>query len=380
MINKTYALGLMSGTSCDGLDVAYCEIHPSSSNIKTKLLAFKTYSYPKELKDKILKSFNSLIYARDLCSLNFELAIFYANQVNQFIKEFDLNKDQISFIASHGQTIYHLIDPKDSETKSTLQLGDISVLSQLTQLNVIGDFRPSDIANNGQGAPLVPCPEWLLFHQTNKVLLFQNIGGISNVSVINNDPQSCFAFDNGPGNVLIDLAVKHFFNLDYDANGDIAVLGKINHSMILYLLNDNYYDLIPPKSTGREKYSINFFNQLLTLFPNVDKYDFVASVTYFTALVIANSYKQFIIQPDTKYQVYLSGGGASNSTLVNHLKKLLNPIKVYSSSKLNINPDAKEAIAFAILGYLTFNHLPGNLPSATGADKPCILGKIAYYK
>ncbi len=367
----------MSGTSLDGLDIAYVEIY-KYKQMKFNLLKFETIAYPKNLKNRIYHSFSEPINSRYLCSLNFEIANFYADAINKFLNDNTINKNEIDYIASHGQTIYHLMDPCKDEAYSTLQLGDISVIAQKTGITTIGDFRPADIANDGKGAPLVPYPDYLLFRDDKEIRLLQNIGGIGNVTVLDNDYNNVIAFDTGPGNVLIDMACKYFFNQDYDKNAILGEQGVINNKLIDFLKNDKFYQQKPPKATGREKYSQDFFNTLITKFPNINGFDFIASLTYFTAYTISESYKNFIIQNDKKYAVYLSGGGARNPLIKKFLSSLLNPIVVKDSSSLGMNVDAKEAISFAILGYLTLKKQPSNLPKATGANKPVILGKIAW--
>ncbi|MBW0594370.1 anhydro-N-acetylmuramic acid kinase [Mycoplasmopsis anatis] len=374
MKNKIQAIGLMCGTSVDALDIAHVEIS-DGKKIKMNLLNFKMVPIPSELKNKIMKSFEQNITSRFLCSLNFEIANFYANEVNKFIKENKLNKEEIKFISSHGQTIYHLIDPNDTEAQSTLQLGDISVIAKKTKITTIGDFRPADIAVGGQGAPLVPKLDQILYKDKNKIRLFQNIGGMSNVSVIGDHP---LAFDNGPGNVLIDKCMKYFYNQDYDKDAKIALSGKVNKEILEFLKNDPYYEQKPPKSTGREKYSDIYFKQIIDKFNYVSPKDIISTITFFTAYIIADSYNKFIIKDDKKYEVYVCGGGANNPFIVKTLQKLLKPIKVYDFGKLGITSDSKEAAQFALLGYLTYTKQSGNLTSSTGAFEEVILGKIAY--
>lgn len=369
-------IGLMSGTSVDGLDIAYVDIK-QTSKLKVKLLAFETIDLSIDLKAKIFNAFNRPNHARYFCSLNFEIGQFYAQSINKFLTKHQIDHQDVDYIASHGQTIYHLIDPNLDEVNSTWQTGDISVIAKLTKIKTIGDFRPSDMALNGQGAPLVVYPDYLLFKSDKEVRLLQNIGGMANVTVLENKLHDVYAFDNGPGNVLIDMAMKHFYNLDYDFNGVYASRGKINYQIINYLNQDNYYQTPPPKSTGREKYNLEMFNNLLEKFNQVSPNDIIASLSYFSALTIANSYKQFVFKENQTYSVYLSGGGAFNRFIIKHLKQLLPNINIQTTKALKINPDAKEAIEFAVLGYLFANNLTGNIPKATGASDFTILGKLA---
>ncbi len=376
MKNNYNIIGLMSGTSVDGLDIAYVQIN-DKDKLKINLIEFETVTIPFKLKNKIIKSFAHKETSRFFCSLNFEIGKFFGDSVNNFIKKHNIAHNEIDYISSHGQTIYHLIDPKNDEIKSTLQFGDISIIAKTTNIPVIGDFRPADMGVGGEGAPLVVYPDYLLFNDNNEVRLLQNIGGISNVTVLNNDINKVFAFDNGPGNVLIDMAVKHFFNLDYDKDAKIAKNGKIINEIIDFLLLDDYYEKQPPKTTGREKYNKQLLDILIKKFDSFSPFDIVRSITYFTSLTIANSYKKFVIKPENKYSVYLSGGGANNPLILQDLKTLLPQVNVATSNDLGINSDAKEAIEFALLGYLFVKNLNGNLPKATGARDFTILGKLA---
>lgn len=377
LLKSNKVIGLMCGTSVDALDIALCDIS-KTDKINVKLLKFDSISIPNELKAKIFKSFTKDINSRFLCSLNFEIAQFYALCVNEFLVKNNINNQEIDYIASHGQTIYHLIDPSDNETKSTLQIGDISVIAKLTKITTIGDFRPADMALDGQGAPLVVYPDYLLFSSNKVVRLLQNIGGMSNVTVLNSNLSDVYAFDNGPGNVLIDMATKHFFNQDFDKNASHGLKGFINQDIVNFLLKDEYYSQKPPKSTGREKYNSTLFNKILAKWPGESPENIICSLTYFTAHTIASSYKNFVFQTDKKYEIYVSGGGSRNPLMMKYIKELLPHYKVETSELLGINPDAKEAIEFALLGYLTWNKLPGNLPGATGASDFTILGKIAF--
>ncbi|MEE3928301.1 anhydro-N-acetylmuramic acid kinase [Mycoplasmopsis ciconiae] len=375
MKNKYKIIGLMSGTSVDGLDIALVNIE-DSNELKIELQKFDIVKYPNELKNKIIKAINNQATTKDICSLNFEIAYFYAECVNNFLKDSNIKNNEIDLISSHGQTIYHLIDPSGSQVKSTLQIGDISVISKKTNIMTVGDFRTADMALSGQGAPLVPIFDYYLNKDKNYVSLFQNIGGMSNVSVIYKDIDKVFAFDNGPGNILIDLAVNKLYNQECDYDSKIALKGKINNQIISFLLDDPYYKTKPPKSTGREKYTSLFVDNLIAKFIDVPKEDLIHSLTYFSALVIANSYKDFIFKDNQDYKVFVSGGGARNKLMVQYLKELID-YPVLLSDQININYDAKEAIAFAFLGYLNLKNINSNVKNATGAQKYTVLGKIA---
>lgn len=372
------AIGLMCGTSVDALDIALVDIKGYGKSTKVKLIKFEMIKIPNKLREKIFASFTDSIDSRFLCSLNFEIAIFYSNEINKFLKKHNFKNEDISFISSHGQTIYHLIDPKKNEVKSTLQLGDICVIANRTKIKTIGDFRTADISVDGEGAPLVSYPDYLLFSKKNKIILLQNIGGMSNVSVIKENVEDIIAFDNGPGNVMIDYIVKKLFNKNFDKDGQIASKGKVNQELLNFLENDDYYKIKPPKSTGREKYSEEYIEKILLVFKHLSKNDILTTITYFTAYIISKSYKDFIFKNNNKNcEIYISGGGARNQFLVNSLKKLLKEYKVFTMEEIGWNSDAKEAIEFVILGNEALRGRTNNLPNVTGASRKVILGKIA---
>lgn len=377
-----YAIGLMSGTSFDGLDIAICKISGVNQSTKLELVFFETINYDNEMQATLKQACDGKMSIRQYCSLNTQLSVYWAQLVNQTLKKYNLKNQDIEFIASHGQTIYHLIDPVDKEYKSTLQLGDGSILANLTDINVVSDFRMADIAHNGQGAPIVPFSELILYSQINENCIFQNIGGISNSTYIKKGSDHVLAFDNGPGNVLINYAAKQLFNMSYDKDGIQASKGKVNNEIIDYLNNDPYYQVKPPKSTGREKYNIDFINKLLLKFKDINKHDILRSLTYFSAKKIIDSYQDFIITDNkTTYTAIIAGGGSSNCLLLDDLNKLApSNLLIKKAEDVGINSDAKEAVAMVVLANQTLNHQTSNLPSATGATKSAILGKVSYIK
>ena len=310
--------------------------------------------------------------------MNFIVGNLFAECANLLIKKSGIKKETIDFISSHGQTIFHI--PTDIEfggitTKSTLQIGDISVISHKTGIMTVGDFRTKDIAANGQGAPLVPFADKILFG-TDKNRLIQNIGGISNVTVLSKNTE-IFAFDNGPGNMLIDYFVKKLFNKPFDKDGEIAKNGTPNEEWLNILLKEPYYSINPPKTTGRELFNNDYAEKIYKSAPKND-FDIISTITALTAKVITDSYKKFVL-PKTKIdEIVLGGGGAYNSTLVSYIKNYLTDIPVKTHKDFGIPDKLKEAIAFAYLGYFTLNKQTNNIPSCTGADCPVIMGKISY--
>lgn len=377
-------LGLMSGTSLDGLDIALVEIHETRNNFHIRNVFFKTYSYSNDLKNKLLKNINIETAKLDQISdLNFELGNLFSEYINNFLNEYNIKPNQIDLIASHGHTFFHSI--QNNKVISTLQLGDPSVIAQKTEITTVGDFRTADIAVNGQGAPLVPFLDYVLFKKYNKNLALQNIGGISNFSYIpaSGDLNKLFAFDTGPGNMIIDSLVYKITNgaKSYDNNGEIALKGKVNDNLLNDLLDNPYFNLLPPKSTGREIFGEQYSNEVWEKAQklNISNEDLISTVTYFTAKTISDAFFKFLPQlPD---EMIISGGGAKNIALIKYLKELLNnKVEISTIEKYGILSDAKEAVAFALLGYCTIFGIPNNLKEATGAIDNVVMGKICPSK
>ena len=360
-------IGLMSGTSCDSIDAAYCIVKP---DLSVELIKGINYSYPDEVRNMIFKAFKGEINIKEICQLNFLIGECFGLASNVLIRE--LGKPD--FISSHGQTVYHYPSNKkieDLNLKSTLQIGESSVIKAKTGCPVISNFREKDIAYGGQGAPLVCFADSIWFKNS----LVQNIGGISNVTVVSN---SCdvFGFDTGCGNIMIDYCVNKFFNQKYDKDGNIAASGKISESWLEYLLQDEYYFKNPPKTTGREHFSPEYTEKALKKAP-VDKKDIIATLTALTAKSIALSYERFIYDKAKVNQVIIGGGGAYNKTMMQFLRNYLpENIELKTHEDFNISNNYKEAMAFALLGYCTYYDIPNNVPSCTGASKPVVLGKI----
>lgn len=372
-----YAIGLMTGTSLDGLDVALCDISGSYLDTKVKLIDFLCLEISDELREKIKmacseeSSNNKLI-----CSLDFELGYFYLEGVKKIIEKNGLSYKDIGFVASHGQTIYHLPYPDKGFYSSTLQIGQPSIISYNTGIKVVFNFRVMDVAASGQGAPLVPYTDFILYSDKERNVALQNIGGISNVTYLkkNGTLEDVFAFDNGPGNMMINEAMKSLYNLEYDDNGKVAASGKVIDELINELLGHPYLDKKPPKSTGREEFGKQFVDNLLKKYSNERSEDIVHTFTLFTALCIKNSYENFFeVMPD---RMVVGGGGAFNGTLMKLLKEHLKGVEVCTQEDLGYLSDAKEAVAFIILGNETLNNKPSNVPSATGSNKKVILGMI----
>lgn len=375
MKNYKTIISMMSGTSLDSIDVCLLRIY---EDLHFEIIDSYVLEYPKEIVKKLLELANNKGDVKDVCLMNFVLGRLYAKAAFGVIQKSKIDKKIIDFIVSHGQTINH--SPQTNEiggikTGSTLQIGDISVISYETGIMTIGDFRTKDIAANGQGAPLVPFADKILFG-LDKNRLIQNIGGISNVTVLSKNC-NIFAFDNGPGNMLIDYFVKKLFNKPFDKNGELAKQGNINERWLKILFNEPYYKLLPPKTTGRELFNDNYAEKIYQSAPK-NKYDVISTITALTAKVITESYKNFIVNKTTIDEIVIGGGGAYNKTLKQYMKNYMSELTIKTHDDFGIPNKLKEAIAFAYLGYYTFNRKTNNIKECTGAKDDVIMGKISY--
>jgi anhydro-N-acetylmuramic acid kinase len=381
-------LGMMSGTSADGIDVALASISGAPPNLNAKLLGHLPVKFPEALRKEVLRvAEQQPISAGALSQLNFLLGKLFGDAALAACRKFHLSPKRISLIGSHGQTIFHQGRPISffgSPMASTLQIGEPSAIAARTGITTVGDFRPADIALGGQGAPLVPYADYLLYRHEKLGRVSLNLGGIANVTVL---PRACkphqvFAFDTGPANMLIDALVSHFTHgrQRFDKNAQLAAHGRSNPALLDELMRDPYLKIAPPKSTGREYYGHAYMKKILALRkrfrarPN----DLIRAATIFTALSVVDAMNRFVLRKTKIDQLIVSGGGARNPLVLAQLSAALPGIEALPSSRLSIPEDAKEAFAFALLAYETFHQRPSNLPSATGARGPAILGKIAY--
>ena len=374
------AVGLMSGTSLDGIDAVLCDICGSGNTTRIKQLEFTTLPLSSEIKEKIKRCCNNQATVAQVCSLNFELGELFAKAVQSVCKQYGVKTTQLGFIASHGQTIYHIPRKTSDYAASTLQIGESAVIAQRCGCPCIANFRVKDIAAGGEGAPLVPFSEYILYSKKDEAVALQNIGGIGNVTVLpaNGSIDDVFAFDTGPGNMVIDEAMQCLFNLAYDDNGTIASKGKLIEPLMEQLKKDSYLSLVPPKTTGREVYGSNYTHQLLNQYNTCNPEDIIATLTWFTAYSIAENYRRFILDKHDVKKVILGGGGAHNASLRYFLANELPGIAVLTQEDLGYSSDAKEAIAFVILGNETMHHQFSNVPKATGAKQKVILGNVTY--
>jgi anhydro-N-acetylmuramic acid kinase len=346
--------GLISGTSVDGIDVAVVDIGEA-----IQVVATATVPYPPEVRAAILSVSNAATHTATIARLNFLLGELFA----EALERAGVPLDTIELIGSHGQTIFHEGEPVEflgRRVASTMQIGEAAVIAERTGIKTIADFRPGDIAAGGKGAPLVPILDYRLFRHPELARIALNIGGIANITVIpaNAAPNAVVAFDTGPGNMLMDALAPPF-----DRDGERARAGEVNAALLERLLADPYYQRAPPKSCGREQYGAEFVDRT--------KID-IATATELTARTIALAIGRY---PETR-EVIVSGGGAHNGYLMERIRALVRA-RVTTSAEFGIGVDAKEAILFAVLAYETAHRRPGNLPSATGARKPMILGKVS---
>ena len=378
-----YIAGVMSGTSLDGIDVALVRIEGSGVESKVELIHFTTVPFRNDIKSEIQQALsieNSNVQL--ICSLNFKLGLCFAKAVKEVCKEANFPLRQLDLISSHGQTIYHQPKPEGNMISSTLQIGEPAVIAYETNTTVISNFRTMDMAAGGQGAPLVPYSEVILYRDPSKNRLLQNIGGISNVTVIPNQKsdQNVIAFDTGPGNMVMDEVCQRLFQLPYDQNGNIAKQGVVVEEILTYCMNHSFLKMHPPKSTGREQFGEEFVIELLKRFEKHSKENILTTVTMFTASSIVHHYKEFILPYYEIDEVILGGGGSYNSTLVEMIRYGLKDEKctIFIQEDIGYSSEAKEAIAFAILANETHHRNPSNVPSATGAKKSVILGNVTY--
>ena len=374
-----YAVGLMSGTSLDGVDSVLVDIEGSGISTKINVIGFNTYEIPQEIKKEIKQACSlDKSSSRLICSLNFKIGYLFSECVKNICSDCEFDINNLDFIASHGQTIYHIPEDDNDAVKSTLQIGESSVIAYETKTKVISNFRVMDMAAGGEGAPLVPFSEYILYSNKNEGVLLQNIGGIGNVTVIprNSSIDDIYAFDTGPGNMIIDEVMFKLFGKRYDSNGNVAASGVVIDKMLLDLMSEPYIQLKPPKTTGREKFGEQYVRELLHKYGDLNKEDIIATVTMFTAKSIAENYRNFVLNRHKIDKIILGGGGAHNSTLVKFLKELLPEVSVLTQEEVGYSSDAKEAIAFVVLGNETMHRSFSNVPSATGAKEKVILGTI----
>jgi anhydro-N-acetylmuramic acid kinase len=360
-------LGMMSGTSVDGIDVSLVKISGAPPKLKINLLNHTAISFPANVRKEILRvAEQSPITSGELSQLHARLGHIYADAALAACKKFRVSPHKIDLIGNHGQTIFHQGSPVNflgTKTASTLQIGEGSAIAGLTRITTVSDFRPADMALGGNGAPLVPFADYALYRHPKLGRVSLNIGGIANVTVIPGGakPSQVFAFDTGPGNMLIDALVSHFTRgrQRFDKNAALAQKGRAIPALLDELMRDPYLLALGKKHHAK---------------PN----DLIRSATLFTALSIVDALNRFVVPKHKIHQLIVSGGGASNPLLLAQLSAALPNIDVITSGELGVPTDAKESLAFALLAYETYHRRPSNIASATGARGAAILGKISY--
>ena len=389
-------IGLMSGTSVDGIDAAVVRLEGTPPSLVWDVLTHMHRPFVSKLRNEIFTCFRPETSSVDLlCRLNFSLGKAFGAAALDAATQAGLSIAEIDLIGSHGQTLWHE-PPAGNEGGSTLQLGEPAIITEMTGVPVVSNFRTRDMAVGGQGAPLVPLADWILFTHPNKIRAAQNIGGIANVTflppiadtekqssqadVLSSSAHGVLAFDTGPGNMLIDeaarLATDGTWNYDHD--GALAAQGKVDESLLSEWMTEPFFQQRPPRTTGRELFgaqrATEYWSQASQrgLRPS----DIVATLTALTAGSIEHAYRNFL--PDFPDEVIVSGGGASNPILMAMLTERLRPAHVTTSKEYGLGIEAKEAVAFAVLAYETWHRRPGNVPSATGASHAVVLGSITY--
>ncbi|MEQ1886513.1 MAG: anhydro-N-acetylmuramic acid kinase [Bryobacteraceae bacterium] len=364
--------GVMSGTSLDGIDVAVVDIRRERSRLRIEPLAFLSTPYPKNVREAILAVSNTMTHTAAISRLNVLLGELYAEAIRKASR-----KHGLELIGLHGQTIFHEGAPIEylgRRIASTMQIGEAAVVAERTGVRVISNFRERDIAAGGQGAPLVPYVDYLLFRDRRETRIGLNIGGIANITLIpaGANAEDVIAFDTGPGNMVMDALVRHKTEgkRSCDRNGAIAKRGSVHAKLLDSMMADPYLKQQPPKSTGRERFGQPFVNGLLATGIPID--DLIATATEFTARSIAFGIAQ---HGRSLGIVIASGGGVHNLWLMKRIADHIAPLTLTTSAEFGIDPDAKEAIAFAVLAFESAAGRAGNLPSATGARRPVILGK-----
>ena len=375
--------GVMSGTSADGINVALVQCVGRGFKARLKLLAHEEYPYPTAVRQAVLAMMNAPAAAvADLARLNFVLGELYADAVLATLKKHDARCD---LVGCHGQTLYHQGDPKTflgRKVAVTWQVGEASIIAARTGVPVVSDFRPADMVAGGKGAPLVPFLDFLLYRRARFGRIVQNIGGIANLTAIPAaaKPSRVVAFDTGPGNMVIDAVMQQLYGRAYDKDGAIAAEGTPDLEVARAVLRRPFFRRKPPKTAGREEFGSEFVVHFLELCGSIAKPDIVATATVLTAMSIRRAIENFLDHPKAFREILVSGGGARNPTLMSLLAEELEGLKicVRTTDELGMPTQAKEAAAFAMLAYQTWRRQPSNVPSATGASRPAILGKITY--
>ncbi len=383
--------GVMSGTSADGINVALVRVQGRGFRSRLELLAHYQFPYPSEVRRAVLAAMNARsANVADLARLNFLLGDLYADAVRTAQRRARL---QCELVGCHGQTLFHQGNSRPylgRRVACTWQTGEGAIVAAKIGVPVVSDFRPADLAAGGKGAPLVPFLVYVLYRHRRYGRIVQNLGGIGNLTAIPPRalPEQVVAFDTGPGNMVIDAVAEQFFDRPFDRNGRLAAKGEPIERVLRELLRHPFFRQKPPKTAGREQFGREFVRELLRLCRRADDNDIIATATALTALSIGIAVRRFVLpllesedaKPARFREFVVSGGGTKNATLMRMIREELAPLKmrVRTTDDFGLPSEAKEATAFALLAYQTWRRLPSNVPSATGAERPAILGKVSY--
>ena len=396
MAKSLVVAGIMSGTSADGVDVAVCRISPplrEDATPRVKLIGHAGFAYSKAVRAAVLEAMDAqAISVADLARLNWRLGEVYADAVAKTAEQFGV---KVGLVGCHGQTVYHQGASEKylgKPLQCTWQMGEASVIAERLRIPVVSDFRPADMAAGGQGAPLVPMLDFCAFRSEKVSRVLQNLGGIGNLTAIPAGAavDGVMAFDTGPGNMVIDGCMKRLYEREFDRNGVVARSGRVLDDVIAEVLGQPYFSALPPKSCGREQFGDAFVSRFISMCRKAGgredrDEDVIATATALTAASLLDAYRKFVWSHlgqnaplVTKIEYVVAGGGANNSTLMRMLREGLEPlgVKVRLMEELGIPAQAKEGVAFALMAWLTWFGLPGNVPAATGAVRPVVLGKV----
>jgi len=382
MTRSHLVAGLMSGTSLDGIDAVLLRVRGTGLATQFRQLGYLEKPFPAGLRRLLLRNSDPKTSRVDeIARLNFLLAELYADAVQALMRGAGLGLSSLYCIGSHGQTIQHLPQPHrmlGRRVRATMQIGDPSVLASLTGVTTVGDFRVADMAVGGQGAPLVPYVDWLVFRSRSVNRLLLNIGGIANVTVL---PKNCsvdnvIAFDTGPGNMVVDSLMHEFYGKPFDTGGRTASSGAVSLDLFRWMARHPYLRTRPPKSTGREEFGRDFVTTLMRQGKEYDREDIIATASQFTAFAVYDAYKRFVSKHMHAEEVIVSGGGALNRFFLDELQRYFAEARVRLVDEFGVSSDAKEAICFALLANETLAHRPTNIPAVTGARRRIILGKV----
>ena len=381
--------GVMSGTSADGINVAIVRCLGRGFRTRFEVITHREFAYPPAVRRMVLEAMNARAASvADLSRLNFLLGELYADAVLRTQRR---ARVEVELIGCHGQTIYHQgegLPFVGRRIACTWQTGEAAVVAARTRLPVVSDFRPADMAAGGKGAPLVPYLDYLVYRHRRRGRIVQNIGGIANLTAIpaRAAPELVMGFDSGPGNMVIDAVMQRWYGRAYDSGGQVASRGGVLDDVVRELIRHPFLRRRPPKTAGREQFGKEFVARFLRLCGRAAKEDMVATATALTAYSIGDAIRRFVLtEPGDavpyKFRDYIAtGGGAKNRTLMRMIESQVRPLglRIRDAEDFGVPSVAKEAVAFAVLAYQTWRHQPGNIPSATGAKRAVVLGKVSY--